>query len=63
MSYEDVSAIAQTWGLLIFVAVFAVIVAYAIWPKNRKGFDEASRIPLEDDKPKADDWPDAGKPE
>jgi len=63
MSYEAISAFAQTWGLLIFVAVFAVIVAYAIWPKNKKNFDEAARIPLEDDKPKADDRPDGRKPE
>ncbi|MGX1096777.1 cbb3-type cytochrome c oxidase subunit 3 [Amorphus sp. MBR-141] len=63
MSYEAVSSFAQTWGLLIFVAVFAVIVAYALWPKNRKNFEEASRIPLEDDKPAADDRPAGGKPE
>ncbi|WP_018700137.1 CcoQ/FixQ family Cbb3-type cytochrome c oxidase assembly chaperone [Amorphus coralli] len=63
MSYEDVASFAQTWGLLIFVAVFAVIVAYAVWPKNKKRFDEAARIPLEDDKPKPDDRRNGKKPE
>lgn len=50
MSYEDVASFAQTWGLVIFVAVFVVIVAYAVWPKNKKRFDEAARIPLEEDR-------------
>lgn len=50
MTYEDVAAFAQTWGLVIFVIVFVVIVAYAVWPKNKKQFDEAARIPLDEDK-------------
>jgi cytochrome c oxidase cbb3-type subunit 4 len=28
---------------------FLAIVAYAISPSNKKGFDEAARIPLDDD--------------
>lgn len=28
---------------------FLAIVAYALSPGNRKGFDEAARIPLDDD--------------
>lgn len=49
MSYEDVLAFSQSWGGVYFMAMFLVALAYALWPSNRKGFQEASRIPLEDD--------------
>lgn len=49
MSYESFASFAQTWGLLMFVAAFAAVVAYALWPKNKQRFDEAARIPLNDD--------------
>ncbi|MDQ0315093.1 cbb3-type cytochrome c oxidase subunit 3 [Amorphus orientalis] len=55
MTYDAVADFAQTWGLVLFIAAFVLIVAYAVWPKNKKTFDDAARIPLEDDKPKADD--------
>ena len=40
------AAFAQTWGLVYFVAMFLAVVVYALWPKNRKRFDDAARIPL-----------------
>jgi cytochrome c oxidase cbb3-type subunit IV len=49
LSYEDVVAFAQSWGIVYFLLMFAVAFAYALWPANRAGFDEASRIPLRDD--------------
>jgi cytochrome c oxidase cbb3-type subunit 4 len=49
MTYEAIAQFAQTWGLLLFVAAFVAIVAYAVWPKNKATFDAASRIPLNDD--------------
>jgi cytochrome c oxidase cbb3-type subunit 4 len=48
-AYEDVLAFAQSWGAVYFIAMFAVALAYALWPSNRKGFEAASRIPLEDE--------------
>jgi cytochrome c oxidase cbb3-type subunit 4 len=50
-TYKAVAEFAQTWGLIYFVAVFAVVVIYALWPsrKRKKKFDEASRIPLRED--------------
>jgi len=30
----------------IFVGIFIAIVTYALWPRNQKAFDEASRMPL-----------------
>ena len=47
--YEILSSFAQTWGLLLFVALFGVVLAYALWPRNQEKFDEAARVPLRDD--------------
>ena len=47
-AYEDVLAFAQSWGAVYFIAMFAVAFAYALWPSNKKRFQEASRIPLEE---------------
>jgi len=33
----------------IFVAAFLAIVTYALWPRNKKAFDEAARMPLRED--------------
>jgi len=47
--YEHLAHFAQTWGLAYFVILFAVVLAYALWPKNKERFDEASKIPLRED--------------
>ncbi|HRK70464.1 MAG TPA: cbb3-type cytochrome c oxidase subunit 3 [Micropepsaceae bacterium] len=49
MSSDSLSTFAQTWGLVYFVLLFAGVVAYALWPSNRKKFDRAARLPLEGD--------------
>lgn len=49
MSSDSLSTFAQTWGLLYFVLLFAGVVAYALWPSNRKKFDRAAYLPLEGD--------------
>jgi cbb3-type cytochrome oxidase subunit 3 len=33
----------------IFVAIFLGILAYALWPGNRKEFEDAARMPLRED--------------
>jgi cytochrome c oxidase cbb3-type subunit IV len=33
----------------LFVGIFLAIVAYALWPRNKAGFDEASKMPLRED--------------
>ena len=48
-TYKMLANFAQTWGLLYFVAVFAAVVAYAFWPSNRAGFEDAARVPLRED--------------
>ncbi|MXN65893.1 CcoQ/FixQ family Cbb3-type cytochrome c oxidase assembly chaperone [Stappia sp. GBMRC 2046] len=48
-SYTTMASFAQTWGLVYFVIIFLCVLAYALWPKNRKRFDEAAHIPLRED--------------
>ncbi|MEH6488297.1 cbb3-type cytochrome c oxidase subunit 3 [Hyphomonas oceanitis] len=49
--YETLSHFAQTWGLALFVAMFAVALVYALWPTNKTKFREAAYLPLEDKEP------------
>ena len=50
-TYKAVAEFAQTWGLVYFIAIFAVVLVYALWPsrKQQKRFDDAARIPLKED--------------
>ncbi|HEY2135350.1 MAG TPA: cbb3-type cytochrome c oxidase subunit 3 [Xanthobacteraceae bacterium] len=48
-TYLALAHFAQTWGLGYFVAVFAVVLVYALWPSSQKKFDQAARIPLRED--------------
>jgi cytochrome c oxidase cbb3-type subunit 4 len=52
--YESLASFAQTWGMLLFIALFLTAGAYALWPRNQQKFDDAARVPLEDhDRPAA----------
>jgi len=33
----------------IFVGIFIAIMAYALWPRNKAAFDDASRMPLREE--------------
>jgi cytochrome c oxidase cbb3-type subunit 4 len=48
-TYRAVAEFAQTWGLVYFIAVFALVLLYALWPSRKKQFDEAAHIPLRED--------------
>jgi cytochrome c oxidase cbb3-type subunit IV len=48
-TYEWLAQIAQSAGLLYFLAIFLAVLAYALWPKNRRTFDAAARVPLQED--------------
>jgi cytochrome c oxidase cbb3-type subunit 4 len=48
-TYRALSEFAQTWGLAYFVAVFVIVLVYALWPSCQKRFDEAARMPLRED--------------
>jgi cytochrome c oxidase cbb3-type subunit 4 len=49
MTYESVSHFAQTWGLVYLVGMFVAVLFYACRPGNRKKFEDAARIPFEED--------------
>ena len=48
-TYNLLASIAQSMGVLYFMALFLEIVAYALWPSNKARFDEAARMPLRED--------------
>jgi cytochrome c oxidase cbb3-type subunit IV len=55
MGYDTVATISQVTSLLMFIAMFLAVVAYALWPKNQVRFDAAQRCALDlDQKPAAD---------
>jgi cytochrome c oxidase cbb3-type subunit 4 len=43
------SDIAQTFGLVLFVLAFALVLIYSLAPSNRSKFDRAAHLPLEDE--------------
>jgi cytochrome c oxidase cbb3-type subunit 4 len=47
--YETLSRIAQTWGLVVFVVAFGLVLVYALSPRNKKKFDDAKHIPLKEE--------------
>jgi cytochrome c oxidase cbb3-type subunit 4 len=48
-TYHALARFAQTWGLVYFVAVFLLVLAYALWPSRKQQFDEAAHMPLRED--------------
>ena len=48
-TYEFFSQIAQTWGLVYFVVIFALVLLYALWPSHKARFDHDAHIPLRED--------------
>jgi cytochrome c oxidase cbb3-type subunit 4 len=46
MSYDTVATISQVASLLIFIAMFAGVLAYAFWPRNGARFEIAQRRAL-----------------
>ncbi len=56
MTYQAATVLSQTVALVLFVALFVGVIAYVFWPGNKKKFEEAAKLPLEDenDKPEGD---------
>lgn len=48
-TYSALASFAQTWGLIYFIILFGIVLAYVLWPKNRKSFDDAAQIPFRED--------------
>lgn len=49
MTYESAQSIFGMVGLFIFLTLFIFVLVFVLAPGNQKGFEEASRIPLEKD--------------
>lgn len=58
MEYDQVASISQVAALIFFIVLFAGVLLYAFWPGNKKRFEEAARLPLEDD-PESDNEKDS----
>jgi cytochrome c oxidase cbb3-type subunit 4 len=54
MTYEDLVTYCGVISLILFIALFAVVLIYAFWPGNRERFEQARLIPLDKD---AHDFP------
>jgi cbb3-type cytochrome oxidase subunit 3 len=39
VSYEFIAQLSQITTLVMFIALFVVVVGYAFWPSNRRRFD------------------------
>jgi cytochrome c oxidase cbb3-type subunit 4 len=58
MTYQAATILSQTVALILFVALFVAVIVYVFWPGNKKMFEEAAQLPLEDD---GEDEPDGGR--
>jgi cytochrome c oxidase cbb3-type subunit IV len=47
MTYDTVASISQVTSLLMFVAMFIAVVAFALWPKNGARFEQAQQRALD----------------
>ena len=54
MTYDTIATYSQVISLLLFIAMFAAVVAYAFWPRNRRRLEEAQRRALDLDRKKPD---------
>ena len=50
MSYDTVAQFSQVASLLLFIALFLGVIAYAFWPGNRRRFDDAQKRALDLDR-------------
>jgi cbb3-type cytochrome oxidase subunit 3 len=55
MSYETVASFSQVASLLLFMAIFVAVLAYALWPRNGPRFEAAQRRALDLDRGQAGD--------
>ncbi|MGE8942195.1 cbb3-type cytochrome c oxidase subunit 3 [Leptospira interrogans] len=50
MTYDTVAQFSQVASLLLFIALFLGVIAYAFWPGNRRRFEDAQKQALDLDK-------------
>ncbi len=49
MDYESIATFSKSWGLVYLVVLFVGACLYAFWPRNKEKFDQAARMPLDED--------------
>ncbi|MAB14762.1 cbb3-type cytochrome c oxidase subunit 3 [Parvibaculum sp.] len=53
MTGQEAYDFSRTWlatgGLIFFFVLFLGIVAYALWPSNKRTFDRMASLPMQDD--------------
>ena len=49
MTFESATVFSQIVALVLFIGLFVGVIAYVFWPGNKKQFDEAAQLPLDDD--------------
>jgi cytochrome c oxidase cbb3-type subunit IV len=47
MTYDTIATLSQVTSLLMFIAMFMGVLAYALWPSNKPRFEEAQRRALD----------------
>jgi cytochrome c oxidase cbb3-type subunit 4 len=50
MTYDTLRYLADSWGLVILVAIFLIVVAFVFRPGSKKLYRRMSQIPLDEDK-------------
>jgi cytochrome c oxidase cbb3-type subunit 4 len=50
MTYETIATFSQVTSLLMFIVMFIVVLAYALWPRNGQRFEQAQRRALDLDR-------------
>jgi len=48
-TYEILQNFVASFGLAYFGLIFVIVMAHALLPSKRGAFDEAARIPLQED--------------
>ncbi len=48
-AYNSLLSVAQSSGLLYFIAIFAAVLIYVLRPRNKKTFEAAALMPLKDE--------------
>ena len=49
MTYQDAAEFSRSWGLVFLMVLFLGGVIYALWPSNKRPFEQAAMIPLNDE--------------
>jgi cytochrome c oxidase cbb3-type subunit 4 len=50
LTYETIATLSQVASLLMFIAMFVAVLAYALWSKNGPRFEAAQRRALDLDR-------------